>query len=105
MRHQLIGNAATQVMWTGIPQFGYVALGAWSFTAPLAGCGKAVALVERRGEIGGVQVRNLIAPALSSGLIVLSNTSMTEFGEIWEGKGLAHELASAAFCAPVAPTP
>ena len=101
MDHRLLGAEATRVMWTGDPQLGYVALGAWSFPARLAGCAKPIALVERRGEIGGVQVRNLMAPELHAALVVLSNTSRTDFGEIWQGKGLMHELASAAFCAPM----
>ena len=98
MQHQLLGEEATRRMWEGDPTLGYVALGAWSFTARLSGCDKAVALVERRGEIGGVQVRNLLAPSLNSALLVFSNTALTEFGEIWQGKGLMHEMASAAFC-------
>lgn len=101
MRHRLLSEAATRTMWTGDPKLGYVALGAWGFKAPLAGCDQPVMLVERRGEIGGVQVRNLIAPDLGGALVVLSNTSETEFGEIWQGRGLMHEMASAAFCAPV----
>jgi len=103
MRGQLLGQDALRTLWQGDPKLGYVALGAWSFPARLAGCSTNMALVERRGEIGGVQVRNLIAPELGSALIVFSNTAQTAFGEIWQGKGLAHELASAAFCGPGAP--
>lgn len=102
MQHRLLGDAETRVMWTGDPKLGYVALGAWSFPARLAGCKEQVMLVERRGEIGGVQVRNLMAPILSAALIVLSNTAETEFGEIWQGKGWLYELASASFCLPPA---
>lgn len=98
MTHRLLGDAATRTMWTGDPKLGYVALGAWSFPAALSGCRGPVQLVERRGEIGGVQVRNLMAPELKAALIVTSNTSQTEFGEIWQGRGWLHELASAAFC-------
>lgn len=98
MQYQLVGKEATRRMWEGDPKLGYVALGAWSFTARLRGCDKPVGLVERRGEIGGVQVRNLLMPASASALIVFSNTAQTDFGEIWQGKGLMHEMASAAFC-------
>ena len=100
MTNRLLGASATQQLWAGDPKLGYVALGAWSFPASLTGCGKPVALVERRGEIGGVQVRNLMAPALGAAIIVLSNTAQTDFGEIWQGKGWMHELASDAFCTP-----
>lgn len=98
MQYRLLGEAATRAMWAGDPKLGYVALGAWSFPARLPGCDKSVALVERRGEIGGVQVRNLLAPEFGAALIVLSNTSQTEFGEIWQGRGLLHEMAGLAFC-------
>jgi D-alanyl-D-alanine carboxypeptidase len=99
MQRRLLGDAAMRALWTGDPALGYVALGAWSFEAPLAGCAGPVALVERRGEIGGIQVRNLLAPELGGALIVFSNTAATEFGELWQGAGLGFELASAAFCA------
>lgn len=105
MQNRLLGADATRTLWQGEPKLGYVALGAWSFPAGLAGCSGAVALVERRGQIGGVQVRNLMAPALGRALIVFSNTAATEFGEIWQGRGLMHEMASAAFCTPPATTP
>lgn len=98
MQGRLLGQEALRALWQGEPKLGYVALGAWSFPARLAGCSKSVALIERRGQIGGVQVRNLIAPALGAALIVFSNTAQTDFGEIWQGKGLSHELASLAFC-------
>jgi CubicO group peptidase (beta-lactamase class C family) len=100
MQGTLLQAPALQTLWQGDPRLGYVALGAWSFPARLAGCAAPVALVERRGQIGGVQVRNLIAPERGAVLIVFSNTAQTEFGEIWQGQGLTHELASAAFCAP-----
>lgn len=80
-----------------------MALGVWGFSAPLRGCGAgAVALVERRGEIGGIEVRNLIAPALGRALVVFADRSDLDFGELWQGKGLSYTLASAAFCPPAA---
>ncbi len=87
------------VTWKGDPHLGYVALGAWSFTAKLAGCAAAVDLVERRGEIGGVEVRNLLAPKLGKALVVFADRSDLDFGEIWQANGLSYRLASAAFCA------
>lgn len=102
MQGGLLGTEVLKTLWQGAPQLGYVALGAWSFPARLPGCAEPVGLVERRGQIGGVQVRNLLAPAFGAALIVFSNTAATEFGEIWQGRGLAHELAGAAFCSPSA---
>jgi D-alanyl-D-alanine carboxypeptidase len=98
MDGQLLGAQALRTLWKGEPRLGYVALGAWSFEAQLPGCAEPLNLVERRGQIGGIQVRNLMAPALRAALIVFSNTAATEFGEIWQGQGWAHELAGAAFC-------
>lgn len=93
-----LSPAAQAAMWSGNPKLGYAALGAWVFPAPLAGCKGAVRLVERRGEIEGVAVRNLIAPDLGLALVVFTNVGDTDFGEIWMGKGLTYTLASAAFC-------
>lgn len=98
LTHTLLPAATTQTAWQGDPKLGYVALGAWSFPAKLAGCTAAVALVERRGEIGGVEVRNLLAPEMGRALIVFADRAGLDFGEIWQGKGLSYDLASAAFC-------
>jgi hypothetical protein len=53
--------------------------------------------VERRGEIGGIEVRNLIAPDIGRALVIFADRSDLEFGEIWQGRGLSFELASAGF--------
>ena len=95
----LPAGPAREAMWTGDPRLGYVALGAWAFPAKLKGCPATVKLVERRGEIGGVEVRNLIAPDLDRALVVFADRVGLDFGEIWQGKGLTYDLASAAFCA------
>lgn len=91
------------VLWKGDPMLGYEALGAWSFPAGLAGCAAPVALVERRGDIGGIQVRNVIAPVLGRSMAVFINDDTVDFGEVWQGKGLSYDLLSAAFCPPVKP--
>ncbi len=54
-------------------------------------------LVERRGEVGGVQVRNVIAPGSGLALIVFTDRPF-DFGEAWQGKGGSFDLFSAAFC-------
>ena len=95
---RLLPPVVAKAAWAGDPRLGYVALGVWSFSAPLAGCTEAVELVERRGEIGGVEVRNLLAPKRGRALVVFADRASLEFGEIWQGKGLAYDFASAAFC-------
>lgn len=99
MDGRLLPEAQRAELWKGDPRLGYVALGAWSFAAPLKGCGGAVKLVERRGEIGGVEVRNLLAPERRAALVVFADKAGLDFGEIWQGRGLSYDLASAAFCA------
>lgn len=98
MARRLISPASTDVMWKGDPAIGYVALGAWSFSAPLAGCDGAVAMIERRGGVDGVQIRNIIAPERGRILVVFSDDAEFEFGEIWQGRGASYVLASEAFC-------
>jgi CubicO group peptidase (beta-lactamase class C family) len=96
--HRLVSPSSTAEMWRSDPRLGYAALGAWSFPATLRGCAGAVRLIERRGAIGGIQVRNVIAPERGRALIVFTNSAAVEFGEIWQGAGLSHDLLSAALC-------
>lgn len=98
MQGQLLNPTSRMALWQGDPKLGYVALGVWSFPAKLSGCDQPLQLIERRGEIGGIQVRNLMAPQRQAALIVFSNTAATDFGELWQGKGFGFDLASAAFC-------
>lgn len=98
MSNRLLDKVATATMWTGDPAIGYDALGAWSFTAPLKGCPDPVAIVERRGAIGGVQVRNFMAPASHAALILFTNRENFDFGEVWQGRGFSHDMLAAALC-------
>lgn len=95
---RLLGEAALKTLWTGDPALGYAALGALSYPARLGGCAQKVTLVERRGAIGGVQVRNIIAPDKQRMLVLLANEGGFDFGEIARGTGWSYEFSSAAFC-------
>ena len=97
---RLVSAASRQAMWTGDPKWGYAGLGVWAFTAPIAGCAKPVELVERRGYVGGIQARNIIAPARGVSVVMFSNQADFDFGEIWQGKGFSHDLLAAALGAP-----
>ena len=100
MEGELLGDDARAELWRGISEYGYHALGQWAFDAPLAGCDARVAIVERRGAIGGIQARNYILPALDMALIAFTNRGEGEFdfGEIWQGAGFAYDLLSGAAC-------
>lgn len=100
MSGRLVSPAGLRTLWAGEPKWGYVALGAWGFEAQLAGCDQPVQLVERRGDVGGIQVRNILAPARGIAVLVFTNLAEWEFGEVWQGKGFTHELLSAALCEP-----
>lgn len=94
----LLPGTARAEMWDGRPELGYLALGQWSFTAPLKGCAAPVRIVERRGAIGGVQVRNFILPEQALALALFADQAEFDFGEIWQGKGFSHDMLSLAAC-------
>jgi CubicO group peptidase (beta-lactamase class C family) len=95
----LMSADAKKQFWKGEPNLGYAALGVWVFPATLKGCKDPVELIERRGAIGGVQVRNFLAPALGKALLVFTNRGEWAFGEVWQGKGFSYDLLTAALCA------
>lgn len=98
MDGQLLNSESLTILWDGDPSLGYVALGAWSFTANLSDCDSGLALVERRGFIAGVQVRNILAVESRQSLVIFVNRADFDFGEIWMGSGFSYDLANAAFC-------
>lgn len=98
MKGKLLPEKARAEMWDGQPKLGSIALGQWSFTAPLKGCPDPVRIVERRGQIGGVQVRNFILPEWDAVVIVFADRAEQDFGEVWQGKGFSYELLSAGVC-------
>lgn len=106
MTGKLIPEAQRAQMWDGKPQYGSAALGQWSFSSPLKDCGDTpVRIVERRGFIGGVVLRNVILPDLDVVIIMTSNRAEAEaaFGEIWQQAGITHGVMRAALCATGAP--
>ena len=79
---KLLPAAARAKMWEGRPQYGDAAQ----------------RIIERRGAIGGAQVRNYILPERNIVLIAMTNRDKTDFGELWQSAGLGYELLSAAAC-------
>ena len=98
MAGRLLKPTSRAVLWEGNPKLGYMALGQWSFEAPLKGCAAPVRIVERRGSIDTTQVRNIILPESGKVVIVFTTDGAFDFGEIWQGKGFSHDLLSAAAC-------
>lgn len=95
---RLLSATALETMLTGDPAWGYAALSVWSYSPDLGDCLGRTRLVERYGEIGGVQVRNFLLPDLDLALSVYSNDHRTAFGEVWRGQGLSINLIRAAAC-------
>lgn len=98
MDGKLLGPEALAELWRGDPALGFMALGQWSFEVPIAGCKGPVRIVERRGAIGGVEVRNFIIPGYHAAIVAFSDSAPFDFGEVWQGKGFSHDLISAAIC-------
>ena len=98
MAGRLLEPASRDAMWAGDPKLGYMALAQWSFDAPLKGCAAPVRLVERRGGIGRFQVRNILVPAQRRSVILFTADGDYDFGEIWQGKGLSHDLLAKVAC-------
>jgi CubicO group peptidase (beta-lactamase class C family) len=99
MTGKLLPDAQRAQMWDGQPQLGFIALGQWVFTVPVKGCAAPVKIVERRGGIGGVEVRNFILPDKDVVVIAFIDRSGFDFGEVWQGKGFSYDLLAAAACA------
>ncbi|MFS0738280.1 serine hydrolase domain-containing protein [Sphingomonas sp. 1P06PA] len=98
MDNRLLDKVATAAMWAGDPALGFAALGQWSFAVPLKGCPDPVAIVERRGAIGGIEIRNFLLPAQRRALIIFTDRAEFPFGEVWQASGPSYELLSAAAC-------
>lgn len=95
---RLISTESLATMLTGDPASGYAALSVWSYEPDLKGCLGKTRLVERYGQIGGVQVRNFLLPDKGVAVVVYSNDGVTDFGEIWRGQGLSIDILRAAAC-------
>jgi D-alanyl-D-alanine carboxypeptidase len=100
MSGKLLAQKERDQLWDGKPELGFIALGQWVFDASLKDCPNPVKLVERRGSIGGVQVRNFIAPDTQTAIAIFADKSESdfEFGEIWQGSGFSHDVLNLALC-------
>ena len=98
MQGRLMSEASRAEMWTGDPAAGFAALSVWSYQPDLKSCLGKTRLIERYGEVGGVQVRTFMLPDKGVSVAVYSNDGATTFGEIWQGQGLSIDILRAAAC-------
>lgn len=100
MTGKLLARFARDELWKPEGNGSYQALGQWVFPGRLKGCAAPKRIVQRDGEIYGVQARNFIFPDDDLVVIVFTNRSSDDFklGEVWEGKGFVYDLLSAAVC-------
>lgn len=97
MGDRLLAPATRAEMERGDPGLGFAGLGVWAYSVPVKGCAGPVRIVERRGEVGGVQVRNLMLPERGIAVIAFADRPVV-FGEPWMGTGLTLQLVRAAAC-------
>ena len=100
MTGKLLSPAALAELWKPEGGRSYQALGQWVFPGMLKGCTAPKRIMQRDGEIGGVQTRNYILPDDDLVVVVFTNRGSDDFpiGEIWQGRGFAYDLLSAAAC-------
>jgi D-alanyl-D-alanine carboxypeptidase len=100
MSGKLMSLNSRAELWKPEGKGSYQALGQWVFPGRLKGCTAPKRIVQRDGEIYGVQARNFIFPDDDLVVIVFTNRSSDDFplGEVWEGKGFVYDLLSAAAC-------
>lgn len=100
MTGRLLSPSARVELWKPEGGRSYQALGQWVFPGQLKGCARPKRIVQRDGEIGGVQTRNYILPDDDLAVVVFTNRGPDDFaiGEIWQGKGFAYDLLSAVAC-------
>ncbi len=98
MEGRLISKSSMDTMLAGDPASGFAALSVWSYEPDLKACLGKTRLVERYGEINGVQVRNFLLPDRRVAVVVYANDRRVDFGEIWRGEGFSIDLLRAAAC-------
>lgn len=100
MTGRLLPSFARDELWKPEGGRSYQALGQWVFPGTLKGCAAPKRIVQRDGEIYGVQARNFIFPDDDLVVIVFTNRGSDDFplGEVWEGKGFVYDLLSAVAC-------
>jgi D-alanyl-D-alanine carboxypeptidase len=99
MDGRLVSPTSRAAMFEADPASNFSGLSVWVYPVALPRCaGETVTLVERRGAISGVQVRNLMLVERNTALVAWTDQARTDFGEPWSGEGLTVDLLSALVC-------
>ena len=92
LRNTILGRSATNEMFTPDKVFGYVGLGSWAYDLKVPGESNAIRVVERQGNIGGIQVLNVLAPAANVSMSIMANTDYADLFNLYSRRGLPYEL-------------
>jgi D-alanyl-D-alanine carboxypeptidase len=95
---KLLTTVSRETMWESDKKRGFYAFHQWVFPSKLAGCAGPVRIVERQGLVGGISLRNYLLPESGRALILFSRKRPIDYGDPWEGKGLAYDLLSKVAC-------
>jgi CubicO group peptidase (beta-lactamase class C family) len=96
LNHGFLSPESRKTLWESRPEEGFIALGQWAYSVDL--CGKSQRIIERRGAIGGVQVRNFLLPDTDTAVVFFAPEASLELGELWQGAGRSYEVLKAAVC-------
>ncbi len=96
LRNRLLEAAATREMFTGDTRFGFVGLGSWVYDMRIPGVPEKAHLIERQGNIGGIQIVNVLSPQDDIAIVAMANTDYANLFTLYAQKGLPYELASLA---------
>jgi D-alanyl-D-alanine carboxypeptidase len=94
----LLDPAQRNTMWASKAEDGWRALFQWSYPVTPEGCAAPVRVIERQGLIQGIELRNYMLPERGEAVILFGRKRPLDFGQPWEGKGLAHDLIARVAC-------
>ncbi len=98
MKGDLLPPKARETMWQSSAETGYAGFQQWIYPVRLTGCEGETRVVERQGLIGGIEHRNFLFPEHGRAIIFFSRHRPADYGNLWEGKGFAHDVLSKVIC-------
>lgn len=98
LKGDLLTADARETMWKSERSNGFYGFQQWIFPSRLAGCADETRIVERQGQIAGLEHRNYLLPESGRAVIFFSRHRPADFGDPWEGKGFAYDVLSKVNC-------